>query len=183
MTSTLVIGGPLSGRSRHAVSLLRHHDAVTCVDTGSPPAPGEDPELARRVVRERGSRPPGWQTLETCDLTRALLGSRRPVLVDCLPQWVRRHLTEHEAWDQPDLAGELVGGLLAELAVAARALPFDVVLVSEETSWSGVPGDSRDRLLHDLVSQVNRVLSPACDQVHAVIAGRVLDLSSAPVVG
>lgn len=183
MTTTLVLGGARSGKSRHAVSLLRDRPGVTYIATRPAPGPGQDPDLEERISRHRRSRPQGWQTVETHDLTRALLGSRQAVLIDCLPQWVRAQVTANEAWGRPEHAHELLAGLLAELAVAARALPFDVVMVTEDSSCGCLPPEGQARLLADLVSEVNQTLAAACDQVHAVVAGRVLDLTTTPVVG
>ena len=97
--------------------------------------------------------------------------------------WIRNHLTQGELWGDPDGARDSIETLLAELAVAARSLPFPVVLVSQELSWGPLPADFHDRLLGDLNAHVNEVLGAASHRVHAVIAGRVLDLSQAPVAG
>lgn len=182
MATTLVLGGPRSGKTRHAEALLRDHDHVTYVATRPRPGPDEDSDLRARIERHRAARRPSWQTLESTDLTRALLGSRQPVLIDCLTEWIRSHLTAGQLWDDHAGAHEAIDALLAELAVAARAMPFPVVLVAREMSWGPLPQDRHERLLVDLNGHVNQTLSASCHQVHAVIAGRVLDLSQAPLV-
>ena len=183
MTTTLVLGGTRSGKSRHAEDLLREHERVTFVATRPAPDPDADPELSARVQMHQERRPAGWRTEETRDLTRALLGSRNPVLIDCVGAWLRGQLDDHDLWEDAAGAKALIDGLSDELAVAAQALPFEVVLVSEDAgplSWSDEP---RDRLFASLLADVNCRLSAAANGVHVVMAGRVLDLSSAPVVG
>lgn len=167
MPATLVLGGPRSGRTRHAFSLLRGHDQVTYVLTG----PGEARDL-----------PPAWATVRTVELTRTLLSARRPVIIDCLTGWVRSHLDSRALWDDPVQARETIGPLLAELVVAARAVPNQVVLVGQELVAASLPEDAHQRLLVELNAEVNTQLSAACSTLHVVLAGRVLDLSGAPVV-
>lgn len=183
MTTTLVLGGARSGASRHAEDLLRPHDRVTYVATQSPPELDDDPDLTARIRRHERRRPTRWQALETRDLTRALLNARNPVLVDGIGPWVGGQLDDHRLWEDPRGAHALLDGLSDELAVAAQALPFEVVLVSHDVDWLVSDLDARDRLFADLLGQVNYRLSAAATRVHAVIAGRVLDLSDAPVVG
>ncbi|RIK14831.1 MAG: adenosylcobinamide kinase [Acidobacteria bacterium] len=161
MTTTLVLGGPRSGKSRHAEAL----------------------HLAARIARHQERRPRQWRTVETLDLTRALLGSRQPVLIDDLGGWLRGLLDEESLWSHPHRARQLVDDRLDELSVAMRAVPFDVVAVTNDPSWVRLPDDPAERLYVDLLGQVNHRISAVSHNVYAVMAGRVLDLSSSPVVG
>lgn len=183
MTTTLVLGGARSGKSQHAEDLLRQHEQVTFIATQTAPALDEDPGLTERIKRHQARRPESWHTLETRDLTRALLSSRNPVLVDGISSWVRGQLDDNRLWDDPLGAHALIDGLSDELAVAARALPFDVVLVTQDVGWLAADLSPQDHLVADLLGQVNVRLSAAATCVHAVIAGRVLDLSGTPLVG
>lgn len=183
MTTTLVLGGTRSGKSRHAEDLLRRHERVTYVATRPDPGEDVDPELSSRIRMHQERRPVGWRTEETRDLTRALLGSRNPVLIDCVGAWLRGQLDDHDLWEDPAGAKALIDGLADELAVAAQALPFEVVLVSEDASGLTWSDEARARLFAHLLADVNCRLSAAATGVHVVLAGRVLDLSSAPVIG
>lgn len=183
MTTTLVLGGPRSGKSRHAEALLGHHPQVTFVATHRLPDPGRDPDLATRIARHQERRPRQWRTVETLDLTRALLGSRQPVLVDDLGGWLRGLLDEEMLWSHAHRARQVVEDRLDELSVAMRAVPFDVVTVTDDPSWARLPDDPAERLYVDLLAQINHRISAVSHQVYAVMAGRVLDLSSSPVVG
>lgn len=183
MTTTLVLGGARSGKSQHAEDLLRRHEQVTFVATQAAPELDEDPDLAARMRLRQDRRPQTWRTLETRDLTRALLSSRNPVLVDGIAPWIRGQLDDHRLWGDAQGAHALIDGLSDELAVAAQALPFEVVLVTHDVGWLAMDLHSQDRLFADLLGQVNVRVSATATAVHAVIAGRVLDLSGAPVVG
>jgi adenosylcobinamide kinase/adenosylcobinamide-phosphate guanylyltransferase len=64
-----------------------------------------------------------------------------------------------------------------EAAVAALAAAFGpVVLVSNEVGLGVVPERRSGRLFRDLLGTVNQRLAAACDEVHLVVAGRVLVL-------
>lgn len=181
MTTTLVLGGPRSGKSRHAEQLLSHHERVTFVATRRFPDDAADRDLADRITRHRAARPAGWQTIETPDLTRALMNSRQPVLVDSIGDWLVSLLDHTNLWDNPDEACKVLDARLDEVGIAMRALRHDVVIVTQEASWSLLPTDARERLLRDLLGHANQRLSAGADHVHVLMAGRVLDLSDAPV--
>lgn len=183
MTTTLVLGASRSGNSRHAEHLLRSHDKVVYVATRTAPGFGEDMDLEARIAAHQARRPEGWTTVETRDLTRALLGSRHPVLVDNMADWLSGQLDDHGLWDDPEGARGLVDGLLDEFTIAARALPHDVVIVTKDRAWHPLSTDPRERLFVELLGHTNQRLSSGCAQVHAILAGRVLDLSNAAVVG
>lgn len=125
----------------------------------------------------------GWRVVRTRELSRSILGSRHPVLVDDLTEWLRGTLDDEDLWDDPTSAREVVQDRLDELAVAASAVPFDVVVLTTEPSWSLSPTDPRDALLVDLLAHANERVSTVSGQVHAIVAGRVLDLTGAPAVG
>lgn len=118
----------------------------------------------------------------TDDLTRALMAARGPVLVDDVPGWLAGQLGNRVPLE-PAAAQRQVDAQLDELVVALRALPFDVVVLSRETAPTVAHPEPAQTLLRDLLERVNRRLSAACRRVHVVAAGRVLDISGAPLVG
>ncbi|WP_122260640.1 bifunctional adenosylcobinamide kinase/adenosylcobinamide-phosphate guanylyltransferase [Ornithinimicrobium cerasi] len=183
MTTTLVLGGPRSGKSRHAEALFAGVDDVTFVATRVLPDGAGDPDLVARIAAHQERRPAGWRTVETLDLTRALLASRQPVLIDSLVDWLQGVLDEQELWSDPHRAHQVVDERLDELAVALQAMPFDIVVITSDPSWVRMSDDPAERLFVDLLSHVNQRVSAGSARVHAIIAGRVLDLSSAPVLG
>ena len=167
----LVTGGVRSGKSRHAESLLEGV-AATYV------APGpvvDDADWQVRVAAHRARRPDSWTTLETHDLAAAL-ATPGPVLVDCLGTWLTAVIDEHALWEAPaDEVTDLVDRL-ASRAIAVLAARDDVVLVTNEVGLGVVPEHRSGRLFRDLLGLINQRVADACDEVHLVVAGRVLRL-------
>lgn len=171
----LVTGGVRSGKSRHAESLLRDSREATYVAPGPTADEDEDPDWAARVAAHRARRPPTWTTLETRDLAAALT-STGPVIVDCLGTWLTGVLDERGLWDAPsDRVTDAVTVLLAD-AVAVLRDRDDVVVVTNEVGLGVVPDHRSGRLFRDLLGLVNQEVAAACDEVHLVVAGRVLVL-------
>ncbi len=169
----LVTGGVRSRTSRHAESLLAREPVVTYV------APGprhDDADWAARVAAHRARRPAGWRTLETADLTGALR-TAGPVLVDCLGTWLCRVVDDARLWEAPaDEVAALVGARTREAADVVQERADDVVVVTNEVGLGVVPAHRSGRLFRDLLGTVNQIVAAACDEVHLVVAGRVLRL-------
>jgi adenosylcobinamide kinase/adenosylcobinamide-phosphate guanylyltransferase len=171
----LVTGGVRSGKSRHAEALLAGAPAVTYVAPGPTADEDPDPDWAERLAAHRSRRPATWTTLETRDLAAALRAPG-PVLVDCLGTWLAGVLDERALWHSPPAqAANVVTGLLDE-AAALLGERGDVVLVTNEVGLGVVPEHRSGRLFRDLLGLVNQRFAGACDEVHLVIAGRVLVL-------
>lgn len=169
----LVTGGVRSGKSRHAESLVT--GAATYVAPGPTTAEDPDPDWAARIAAHRARRPATWTTVETRDLATALRIDG-PVIVDCLGTWLTAMLDARGLWDSPsDDVEAVVRGLLVEAAQVIRARD-DVVLVTNEVGLGVVPAHRSGRLFRDLLGLVNQELGAACDEVHLVVAGRVLRL-------
>jgi adenosylcobinamide kinase / adenosylcobinamide-phosphate guanylyltransferase len=169
----LVTGGVRSGKSRHAESLLEAASAVRYV------APGpvrDDPDWQARIAAHRARRPQHWTTLETGDL-RSALATDDAVLVDCLGTWLTRLVDDAGLWDAsvPELTAyvdEAVDRAVAALSV----LGGTVVLVTNEVGMGVVPEHRSGRVFRDLLGAVNQRFGAVCDEVHLVVAGRVLRL-------
>lgn len=173
---TLVTGGVRSGKSRHAEQLLSWYDAVTYVAPGPTTDEDTDPDWAARIAAHQLRRPAGWTTLESRDLAAALR-LPGPVLVDCLGTWLTAVIDAAGAWERPsERVRALVDAELAPVCSALRAAPGPVVLVTNEVGLGVVPDHRSGRLFRDLLGTVNQTLGAACDEVHLVVAGRVLVL-------
>lgn len=182
MSTTLVLGGVRSGKSRYAEQLLRGHGTVTYVAPGYVPD-GSDPEWAARVARHQARRPDGWATLETTDLAGTIRSAATPLLIDCLGTWLTRVIDDLGGWETPEETSAAVGERVQELAGAWRQAPTEVVAVTNEVGLGVVPATASGRLFRDELGRLNATLSAASDHVFLVAAGRALDLSDAPVVG
>jgi adenosylcobinamide kinase/adenosylcobinamide-phosphate guanylyltransferase len=171
----LVTGGVRSGKSRHAESLLSGLPTVSYVAPGPRLDEDSDPDWAARIAAHRARRPASWTTVETRDLGAALRLDG-PVLVDCLGTWLTAVLDSRELWDASSSdATSAVDGLLDEV-VGALASRDQVVLVTNEVGLGVIPAHRSGRLFRDLLGLVNQRIATACDEVHLVVAGRVLRL-------
>ncbi len=187
MAVTLVTGGARSGKSRHAEGLLCAGNAVTYVATGRPADAADalgaaDPEWSARIARHVARRPAGWRTLETLDLVHALTHVPGPLLLDCLGTWLTGLVDRAEAWSDLERADALVRNHSAALCAALTARTGDVVLVTNEVGMALVPQTASGRFFQDELGTLNAAVAAMADHVHLVVAGRVLDLSAAPVV-
>ncbi|WP_426241764.1 bifunctional adenosylcobinamide kinase/adenosylcobinamide-phosphate guanylyltransferase [Nocardioides sp. LHG3406-4] len=172
----LVTGGVRSGKSRHAEGLLVAHPAVTYVAPGPTTDEDTDPDWAERIATHRSRRPAGWTTLESRDLAAALT-TPGPVLVDCLGTWLTAVLDHEDAWERPgSQVLALVETHLAAATDGLRRAPGHVVLVTNEVGLGVVPSHRSGRLFRDLLGLANQRLAAECDEVHLVVAGRVLVL-------
>jgi len=172
----LVTGGVRSGKSTHAEALIGDEPA-TYVAAGPTPDTEADPDWAARIAAHRARRPASWDTLETQDLADAISRAEHPVLVDCLGTWLTALIDAADAWEQD--AGsvhDLVVSRADEVAEAVRSCGHDVVVVTNEVGLGVVPEHRSGRLFRDLLGTVNQHIAAACDEVHLVVAGRVLRL-------
>jgi adenosylcobinamide kinase/adenosylcobinamide-phosphate guanylyltransferase len=179
MTVTLVTGPVRSGKSRHAEHLLSHHAPVRYLATG--PAPGADDQWRLRVEQHRLRRPAGWTTVESLEVATELRTTEVPLLVDCLGTWLTG-LVDRIGWEDLDAAGTAVRAARDDLLAALEEARVPVVLVTNEVGWSLVPTTDSGRFFQDEVGRLNAAVAHRADRVHLVVAGRVLDLTSAPVV-
>jgi adenosylcobinamide kinase/adenosylcobinamide-phosphate guanylyltransferase len=181
MTTTLVLGGVRSGKSTHAEALLRGEARVRYVATAER-TDASDPTWATRVADHRARRPDSWETLETIDVADAIRSATAPVLIDCLGIWLARTIDRLDGWEEPDATSIQLRELVTDLRSAWLAASVDIVAVTNEVGMGVVPPSASGRLFRDELGRLNTALSAASDQVHLVVAGRVLDLSNAPLV-
>lgn len=175
--AVLVTGGVRSGKSRHAEELLAGSPRVTYVAPGPTPDAEQDPDWAARIASHRSRRPEHWSTVEGSDLAGALRDASGAVIVDCLGTWLTAVIDDAGAWEaDADEAYTLVQRELGEVTVALAEHPGPVVLVTNEVGLGVVPVHRSGRLFRDLLGVVNQELGRACDEVHLVVAGRVLVL-------
>lgn len=170
----LVTGGVRSGKSTHAEGLIGD-EAATYVAAGPTPEADADPDWAARIAAHRDRRPGSWTTVETQDLAPVLDAAAGPVLVDCLGTWLTAVVDAAGAWERPsDEVHALVLERADALAGAVAGCAHDVVLVTNEVGLGVVPEHRSGRLFRDLLGTVNQRVAAACDEVHLVVAGRVL---------
>ncbi|WP_216656419.1 bifunctional adenosylcobinamide kinase/adenosylcobinamide-phosphate guanylyltransferase [Nocardioides marmotae] len=172
----LVTGGVRSGKSTHAERLLAGDVSVDYVAPGPVPT-ADDADWAARVAAHRSRRPASWTTHETRDLASVLGSATAPVLIDCIGTWLTAVVDAAALWEAPaDEVHAVVLGELEPVVAALVAAPVGVVLVTNEVGLGVVPAHRSGRLFRDLLGTVNQRVGAACDEVHLVVAGRVLRL-------
>jgi adenosylcobinamide kinase/adenosylcobinamide-phosphate guanylyltransferase len=163
-----------SGKSRHAEELLDTAERVTYIAPGRP-ADGTDPDWDTRVAQHRARRPAHWQTVETTDVATAVRDADGTVLLDCLGTWLAAVLDDG-LWEAPSpQAHTAVEERVTALCEALAAEPNSVV-VTNEVGLGVVPSHRSGMLFRDLLGVVNQRVAAVCDEVHLVIAGRVLKI-------
>ena len=170
-STTLVLGGARSGKSRWAEQQFSNEASVDYVAT-SEPRP-DDPEWWARVEEHRQRRPGHWQTIETPDLV-GLLGadSRTPMLIDCLTLWLTHQLDHLDAWTQPtDRWRAGLDEAVAALVNAVAGTRRHVVLVSNEVGSGVVPSTPSGRVFQDELGRLNAGVAACCDHVVLCTAG------------
>lgn len=172
----LVTGGVRSGKSTHAEALIGDEPA-TYVAAGPTPDAEADPDWTARIAAHRARRPAAWTTVETPDVATAIRQAEHPVLVDCLGTWLTAVIDGAGAWEHDaDEVHRLVLAHADEVVEAVRGCEHDVVVVTNEVGLGVVPEHRSGRLFRDLLGTVNQRVAAACDEVHLVVAGRVLRL-------
>lgn len=178
-TTTLVLGSVTSGKAAYARSLLPADSEVTYI-AAAPQVAGRSELWARRVEALRRDRPAQWHTVETSDVTRAILHVRHPVVVGGLQHWATTLIDEADLWSDPGAALDLVRERSQELAALWSLAPYDAVALSRIEDTGDPDVDEGAWLRAAGLAIVNAEISGVSTHVHHLVAGRVLDLSSAP---
>jgi adenosylcobinamide kinase/adenosylcobinamide-phosphate guanylyltransferase len=182
MTTTLVLGGVRSGKSRYAEQLLAEAGPVTYVAPATVPD-GSDPDWDARVARHQADRPAHWTTVETTDLVGSIRTAATPLVIDCLGTWLTRVFDDLAGWEPSPHREWVLDAAMTELTEAWAKAPVDAVAVSNEVGLGVVPPMASGRMFRDELGRLNARMAAASDRVLLVVAGRVLDLSDAPSVG
>jgi adenosylcobinamide kinase / adenosylcobinamide-phosphate guanylyltransferase len=163
-TTTLVLGGARSGKSRFVVGVHSAQARVVFVAT----AVAGDAEMRERIERHRAERPAHWRTVEEpCEIVarvRDASAGADAVLVDCLTVWVANLMLRGE----PDAH---VLKQADELAALLALRPTDVTLVSNEVGLGVHPATEDGRHFRDLLGAVNQRVAAAVDRVVLMVAG------------
>ena len=167
----LIIGGARSGKSSYAqAATLANGQPVTLIVTATPC----DDEMRARIAQHQAERPVDWTVIEAADdLPTALATHAKPghaVLVDCLTLWLSKTLCE-----RPDNLAAECAALVTSVAEINK-LGIALCLVSNEVGWGIVPMHPVTRIFADEQGRLNQRVAAVCDEVHLVVAGRVLRL-------
>jgi adenosylcobinamide kinase/adenosylcobinamide-phosphate guanylyltransferase len=178
-TRTLVLGPASSGKSALAEDLLAAEPSVVYAATGPLPGPA-DGAWSSRVAVHRARRPSWWATHETLDLAELLGTPGPPLLVDSLGTWVAGTMDAASAWDDAPGWREQVEGAVDAVVRAWRQARRRVVAVGEEVGWGVVPAERGTAAFRELLGGLTQRLADASEQVLLVVAGRAIELGTAP---
>ena len=161
-TSTLILGGARSGKSRFAEErALAAPGRRIYIAT----AEALDDEMDQRIAHHRLQRGEGWLTVECpLALADAITAHAAPdgvVLVDCLTLWLSNLMMA-----DADIPVEC-----ARLADAIFAAPGTLLLVSNEVGQGIVPDNALARRFRDEAGRLNQAIARSADAVWFVTAG------------
>ena len=169
MGFTFLVGGARSGKSSLAVRLAAESGrTVVFVATSE----ARDEEMAARIERHRGERPPEWSIVEApLDLAGALAAveDEACIVLDCLTLWTSNAL--EAGWSD-----EAVAEAAAEVAGLAASRAAPTVVVSNEVGLGIVPDTPLGRRYRDLHGRVNAIFAGAAERACLVVTGRALEL-------
>ncbi len=167
---TFILGGNKSGKSDHAMRLLRNSPGPALfLATGK----AEDLAFHQQIAAHRERRDPALPVVEVgWDLPRALLEARegyRSVLVDSLDFWL--YVCTREGRER-----ELTGALLTALE---HCRDRNVLLVSCEIGFTPLPASSEARAFLKQLGRLNQAVAALADEAYLVVAGLPMTLKKA----
>lgn len=166
-TSTLILGGARSGKSRFAEEQAL---AATGRRIYIATAEALDDEMDQRIAHHRLQRGDGWQTVECpLALADAIASHAAPdavVMVDCLTLWLSNLMMA-----DADIVVEC-----DRLADAISTASGTLLLVSNEVGQGIVPDNALARRFRDEAGRLNQTIARIADVVWFVTAGIPLRL-------
>jgi adenosylcobinamide kinase/adenosylcobinamide-phosphate guanylyltransferase len=172
ISSTLILGGARSGKSRYAQTLAEDSDLRPLLIAT---ATAGDDEMAERIRKHQAERGNRWQLVEEpLDLIGALQKNAAPhiaIVVDCLTLWLSNLMFK-------DADVEAAGDALA---ASLPSLKGPVIFVSNEIGLGLVPETQLGRAFRDAQGRLNQKLAAACENVIFVAAGIPLQLKPNPL--
>ncbi|WP_395328467.1 bifunctional adenosylcobinamide kinase/adenosylcobinamide-phosphate guanylyltransferase [Novosphingobium sp. BL-8H] len=167
MSSTFILGGARSGKSRHGQALIEAQPGrLAYIATGE----ALDDEMEARIARHREERGPRWSTIEApYDLVGAIARAAAEadaVLVDCLTLWLSNLM----------LADVPLPPQFEALCHAIADCPVPLALVANEVGLGLVPETRLGRAFRDEAGRLNQQVAAVAESVVFVAAGLPLRL-------
>lgn len=172
----LIGGGARSGKSTHALALARRLGKRRIFLAT---ARAYDDDMRARIARHVADRGDDFRTIEEPTAVPERIASLGAadgdvVVVDCLTLWLSNLLLDH-------LAPEAVEARVEALALAVRAAPLHIVLVTNEVGMGVHPETHLGRVFRDLAGRAHQRLVRVADEVHLAILGVILRIQPGPV--
>ena len=161
-TSTLILGGARSGKSRYAQQLAERCSAQRVFIAT---AEALDDEMQHRIERHIADRGDSWRTVEEpLDLVAAIelnCKMENVVVVDCLTLWLSNVM----------LGGLDVNAECERLAESVAATDAPLIVVSNEVGMGIVPESTIGREFRDYQGRLNQLVAASANSVVLVAAG------------
>ena len=161
MTTTLILGGTKSGKSRLAEQwAATTSESVTYIAT----AQAQDDEMAKRIKQHQQQRPDNWPTIEQpLYLADAIKKATTDVvLVDCLTLWLTNLLLAEDV-----LLTEQISAFLDTLQTSDK----HIIMVSNETNMGVMPLGDLTRRYCDEAGVLHQRIAKISDNVILTVAG------------
>ena len=163
-----MLGGARSGKSAFAEQVAREcGEPILYVAT----ATAVDEEMAERIARHQGQRPPTWRTLEVPIGVSERVGAARADAATVLVEDLTLMLSNLMAADQADAEARAEQELSDLLG-----LPAHVILVSNEVGMGVVPPYPLGRVFRDALGRLNQSAARRCAEAYLLVAGVPLRL-------
>ena len=144
----------------------------------------EDDEMRVRVELHRERRSENWRTVEEAlDVAAAITGHGADcdvIMIDCLTVLISNLMFHHQdkmEMNRKELQEEILHQI-SSLAMAAKEVNANVVVVSNEVGLSLVSDNYLGRLFQDVVGLANQIVAGQADEAYFVAAGYPIDLKS-----
>lgn len=177
-TTTLVVGGCKSGKSRYALKLAEKI-SVGASPASESPAPAAikifvatsvptDSEMTERVIAHKKERGENWLTIEEpiflSEVIKEYSKQADLILIDCLTLWISNLLYK-------DYNKEKIFKCIQELVKSIKNAESPIILVSNEVGSGIVPENKLARQFRDIAGITNQEIAAAVTNVVWTIAG------------
>ncbi len=168
MSLTFILGGARSGKSSFALSLAVDKRTVTFIATALP----LDEEMKERIDNHKRERPKYWKTVEEpVELLLAMKSINSEVIIlDCLTMWVSNLI---EGYKDEEIIRKA-----EEVALYARDINSEVIVISNEVGFGLVPEYPIGRRYRDLLGKINQIFAKYANKVFFMIAGIPLEVKN-----
>jgi adenosylcobinamide kinase / adenosylcobinamide-phosphate guanylyltransferase len=170
----LVGGGVRSGKSAYAVARAR---ALGPRRAFIATARAYDDEMKERIRRHQQERAGDFTLVEEPVAVAeavARLDGFDVAVIDCLTLWLSNLLVDRVAPDEIERRAEA-------LALALRAAPCHLLVVTNEVGMGVHPETELGRIFRDLSGRAHQALARVADEVHFAAMGMLLRLKPGPV--
>ena len=162
---TLVTGGIKSGKSSHALEILKSFQNCAFIATTDPDDESmKEKILAHRKERENLSITVFEEKVNISPLVKKLSFTHDAVILDCLTMWMSNVMFTYSEKSERDF---LIGDLLTSLS----SLPNHCIIITNETGLGIVPENKLARAFGQELGVLNQSIARISDSVIFMVSG------------